>query len=86
MNTIRSIETIKKFPINPDGHVVYVVYNEDVVRATEILITELHGQKYFDNHVDVTFIGGSIPEKLAGKRCILYFDPAVHEYNGNGYN
>lgn len=86
MITERSIETIEKFPVDPDAHIIYVVYNKDMVHASENMIIHMHGKDYFDKHVNVTFIGGKIPDKLSGKRCIMYFDPAVHAYNGNGYN
>lgn len=86
MSLERSIETIEKFPVDPDGHIVYIVYNEDMVNASESLITEVHGQEYFDKHVNVSFIGGKLPDEIEGKRCLLYFDPAVHNYIGNGQN
>lgn len=82
----RAVETIEKFPANPDGHIVYLVYNDDMIRATEDLICEIHGKQYFKDNVTVASVGGILPDFLEAKRCILYFDPALHDYNGNGYN
>jgi hypothetical protein len=86
MITDRSIETIEKFPVDPDGHILYIVYNKDMVRAAEELISEVHGKDYFDNFVSVTPIGGTLKPSLEGKRCMVYFDPMFHAHNGNGYN
>lgn len=82
----RAIETIEKFPVDPDGHIIYLVYNEDMIRATESLIIEVHGEQYFNDNVFVTAFGSFLPDHLEGKRCILYFDPALNDYIGNGYN
>lgn len=82
----RAVETIEKFPVDPDGHIIYLVYNEDMIRATESLIIEVHGEQYFNDNVYVAAFGSVLPDHLEGKRCILYFDPALHDYTGNGYN
>ena len=82
----RAIETIEKFPVDPDAHIIYIVYNNDMVRATEDLIREVHGKQYFNENVTVSPIGGTLPNFLDGKRCMMYFDPALHSYIGNGQN
>lgn len=82
----RAIETIEKFPVDPDAHIIYMVYNPDMVSATEDLIREVHGKEYFNNNVTVSAIGGTLPDFLNGKRCMMYFDPTLHSYIGNGRN
>lgn len=84
--TERSIGIIQKFPVKPDRHIIYVVYSEDMVKSIEDLISDVHGKYYFDNYVSVTSTDGTPLKSLAGKGCMMYFDPMVHAYNGNGYN
>jgi hypothetical protein len=86
MITERAIETIEKFPVNPDAHIIYMVYNNDLVSATEDLICEVHGKEYFNDNVTVSPIGGKFPDFLDGKRLMMYFDPSLHNYIGNGQN
>ena len=86
MITERAIETIEKFPVEPDAHIIYMVYNNDMVRATEDLIREVHGKEYFNDNVTVSPIGGTLPAFLNGKRSMMYFDPSLHNYIGNGHN
>jgi hypothetical protein len=82
----RAIETIEKFPVEPDAHIIYVVYNNDMVRASEDLICEVHGKEYLNDNVTVSPIGGTLPAFLDRKRCMMYFDPSLHSYIGNGQN
>lgn len=82
----RAIETIEKFPVNPDAHIIYMVYNNDMVGTTEDLIREVHGKDYFNENVTVSHIGGRLPDFLEGKRCMMYFDPSLHSHIGNGQN
>lgn len=83
MSTERSIEAIEKFPADPQAKIVYVVYNRDMVRATESLIAEVHGKQYRDEHVRVVPMGNNLS---FAEPCSIYFDPALHDYKGNGYN
>ena len=86
MTIERAIETIEKFPVDPDAQIIYVVYNTDMVQAAESLISEIHGKNYLKEYVYVIAQGSALPEELEDKTCTIYFDPALHDYKGNGYN
>jgi hypothetical protein len=79
-------KNIEKFPIKPTAHIVYIVYNNNMIRAIEDLICEIHGKKYFNDNVTISTLGRSLPTSLKGKRCIVYFDPLLYSHIGNGYN
>lgn len=82
----RAVQIVKKFPAEPEAKIVYMVYNRDMVEASEILIAQIHGREYLDKYVSVT-PWGYIPKNVdEGSTCIIYYDPNLHDYNGNGYN
>ena len=82
----RAIEIIEKFPAKPTNNIIYVVYNDDMIRASEELIAEVHGMEYMQKYVLVTSNTNLPKEKFAASNCTIYFDPSLHDYNGNGYN
>ena len=88
MTKERAIEIIQRFPTTPPENscVVYVVYNNDMVEAAKNLIAEVLGKEYLAKHVHVTADVRTLPFELSSKMRIVYSDPALYDYNGNGYN
>lgn len=67
-------------PSNPEKHIYWVVYNEDMVKFTEDRIKELRGDDFMTN---ITVVAKGEPTKDRSNGS-LYFDPLLMDYIGNG--
>lgn len=84
-------KTIEKFPSDPKAQIIYYVYEKNMVKATESLIAEIHGQDYLDKYVTVSAIGDGVPVELknaylSANEFHTYFDPLVFKYKNSWNN
>lgn len=71
---------IKCLPDNPNKHIYWIVYNEDMVKYTESLIEKIRGSDYMNN---ITVVAKNDPSKDRTTGTV-YFDPTLMDLMGNG--
>ncbi len=72
-----STEMIRKFPVQPQRPILFVVYNDTMVEDAEFLIKTLHGSSYVDNHVTVVPLNTKVEDH---SKYDVYIDPMVYKY------
>lgn len=72
---------IERLPQNPDRHIYWIVYNQDMVKYTEDMIAEVKGREYLNQHVTVVAKTDPSKERTTGT---VYFDPGLMDLLSNG--
>lgn len=75
----KHVAMINGLPKQPDGPIIWIVYNEDMVGYVQNLISDIKGKDYLDEFV--TVVPRSSSSKYNGK---IYFDPMLMDHIGNG--
>ena len=77
-----STELIQKMPNKPKAPILYVVYNEAMMREAEALIGTIHGPEYLENVKVIPF-----DHKIKNYRdYMIYIDPIVYTYKNSWNN
>lgn len=79
-----STELIKKFPVEPTQPILFVVYNETMVKEAEFLIGAIHGPQYLEEHV--TVVPFDRPFDKGANNYMVYIDPTVFKYKHSWNN
>ena len=69
---------IKSLPDHPKKKILWIVYNEDMVKYTEKLIAEIKGESYMQ------YISVVSRQQSSKKQGTVYFDPLLMDHIGNG--
>lgn len=77
--TGKTVAAIERLPNEPTNKICWVVYNKDMIKYTEKLISEIKGEDYLKKYVKVVSI-----EKKSGANNTIYLDPMLHDHIGNG--
>jgi hypothetical protein len=75
----RQREAILRLPDDDGKQIVWIVYNNDMVKGTMRLIEELRGEEFLRKVKVVSRMNSS---KYNGR---IHFDPTLHDLLGNGY-
>jgi len=73
-----SSELIRKMPNTPKQKILFVVYNEDMIKEAEQMIATIHSREYLWDHVTVTSFDKPFDRK--GQDYSVYIDPMVFKY------
>lgn len=76
-------ELIRKFPRSPQQPILFIVYNEAMVKEATQLIATIHGREYLFDHV--TIASFEEPFDRRGVNYSVYIDPMVFKYK-NSWN
>jgi hypothetical protein len=79
---IKTYELINKLPENPEQLITWIVYNQDMVKSAETLISQLRGEDYM-NKVEVVSLDDDKFKKNRNPLSV-YLDPQLFNYIGNG--
>lgn len=78
----KTYELINKLPENPEQLITWIVYNKDMVKSAERLISQLRGEAYLKN-IEVVSLGDSSVKRNKNPQNV-YLDPQLYYYVGNG--
>lgn len=79
---IKTYKLINKLPENPEHLITWIVYNQDMVKSAESLISRLRGEDYM-NKVEVVSLDDNKFKKNINPLSV-YLDPQLFDYIGNG--
>jgi len=78
----KTYELINKLPENPEQLITWIVYNKDMIKSAETLISQIRGEEYM-NKVEVVSLGDKDVRKNKNPLSV-YLDPQLFNYIGNG--
>lgn len=78
----KTYELINKLPENPEQLITWIVYNKDMIKSAETLISQIRGEEYM-NKVEVVSLGDEDVRKNKNPLNV-YLDPQLFNYLGNG--
>jgi len=78
----KTYELINKLPENPEQLITWIVYNKDMIKSAETLISQIRGEEYM-NKVEVVSLGDEDVRKNKNPLSV-YLDPQLFNYIGNG--
>lgn len=81
-----TIDIIRRFPEQPEKHIIFVVYNQDMVGKTELMVANALGREYLDKYVTVTAQRTDGEPISSRDGALIYHDPKMFRYMQNGYN
>jgi len=80
-------QIIDQLPENPQLPILYVVYNDDMIKHAVMAIIASRGLEYFDTYVTVRAANTDTTNYMREYPLqLVYIDPTVFKYANNGYN